>query len=227
MLRAFEIGFVMISVLALFSVPLAFSDPHDDSHDDSHNNSSVICIGVLPPGIHEKVVVPKGETCTISGASLVLKNVKVQKGATLLVFAGVINGNIDLKKESNLYMFEGIVGKSVKGKQTDNVIIAEGSQVKKVSITKGTGETAIVDSVIEKNVKISKQKDGFVFIKDNEIGGNLKVEKGDTEISSFIKSNIIGGNLDCKKNSPPPLSEGFINTVSGDKKHQCSADLGF
>jgi len=53
------------------------------------------------------------------------------------------------------------------------------------------------------------------------------VHKGDTVISSHIKSNTIGGNLDCKNNSTPLHSDGGINIVSGLKKHQCVAELGF
>lgn len=215
MLAGFGIGLALLSVVALFSMPMAYSD------------SDVECIGLLASGEHKKVVVPKNETCTIFDGTVVLKNVKVKEGATLNVFGGTIDGKIELKKDSNLYMFDGTVGKSIKGKQTHDVIIAEGSHVEKVSITKATGETAIVDSVVEKNVKITKQQDGFVFIQNNEIGGNLHVNKGDTVISSHIKSNTIGGNLDCKNNSTPLHSDGGINTVSGLKKHQCSAELGF
>ena len=215
MLAGFGIGLALLSVVALFSMPMAYSD------------SDVECIGLLASGEHKKVVVPKNKTCTIFGDTVVLKNVKVNEGATLNVFGGTIEGNIDLKKDSNLYMFDGTVGKSIKGKQTDIVIIAEASKVGKVSITKATGETAIVDSVVEKNVKITKQQDGFVYIQNNEIGGNLHVHKGDTVISSHIKSNTIGGNLDCKNNSTPLHSDGGINIVSGLKKHQCAAELGF
>ncbi len=55
----------------------------------------------------------------------------------------------------------------------------------------------------------------------------MKVLNGDTEIVSSIKANTIGGNLVCKNNSPEPQADGFINTVSGQKKGQCTAELGF
>lgn len=60
-----------------------------------------------------------------------------------------------------------------------------------------------------------------VDIEFNKVNGTMDVS-GNTDLATAIVGNQISGNLTCDGNSPPPIDDGFPNTVFGLKTGQCA-----
>ena len=61
-----------------------------------------------------------------------------------------------------------------------------------------------------------------MFLRDTNVGGNLKFSKNNLKTAFIGQNNVIGGNLDCSDNTSNfPLFRGG-NTVVGNAVDQCA-----
>jgi hypothetical protein len=184
------------------------------------------CVGSLPPGTYDNVVVPRGADCFLSGA-IVRGNVKALRGAALFSNVNRIAGNL----EGDRPRFVGSVGDTIGGNVhvsgatgqpgfpfdtlSVNVFVC-GAQVTdgNVAVKKSRNGTVVVGTQLEEcqgnivagNIKVEDNfipPNEFLAVGRNTVGGNVQVFKNTGPGGKSVIGNVVRQNLQCKRNDPP------------------------
>jgi hypothetical protein len=175
------------------------------------------CSGTLTPGSYDRVNVPAGASCTVSGTVTVTGNVTVGTGATLTVSSPAnftVNSSLLSVNAANIdiVIFPATVGAA-------NIL---GS----VSLTGTTNTVTIQNSFIGGTVSVANSNAHLIDLFSNNVGANVLVQNNKTNggvNSDIIQANTIGGSLVCSGNTPAPvLAGGAANVVGGAKTGQCT-----
>jgi hypothetical protein len=173
------------------------------------------CIGMLQGTVNGDVIVPPGQSCTLSLAD-VKGNVLVQNNASLLVDGydepSAIGGNV-IAANCASALLEGNV--SVDG----NVRIGNCTGAGRNGF-RGPGIT------IGGNFRCHDNA-GPCTAWLGEVDGNLQVYDNASATSSDITLDTVGGNLACRNNSPAPTHSHGGNWVTGTLQQQCGEGQGF
>lgn len=162
------------------------------------------CVGFLPPGAYDNVVVPPGAFCLMEAAE--------------------VRGNI--KNFGQLSAIDTVVGGNVEGEPgpATSTLLGAGARGEAVTVRgnvqiKGQTGTSGYSGAGGRVVRIGGdfsylENSGPLVANTGIIGGNVKAEQNTG--GGFIVSSRIGGNLECKENTPPLLVE--FNTIGGNDK---------
>lgn len=169
------------------------------------------CIGELSGFFDDDVIVPSGESCTLTDA-VVQGNVKALEGARLLVIESLVEGDIR-GEEADVVQ---VIGGTVEG----NIQIKEGRSPGEVgALVRGTflpegdiqieemrtGEVIVEDAwVAEGNLQV---KENVVWVAlelvRNRVGGNLQVEENEGPGEKIVRDNLVEQDLECEENDGP------------------------
>jgi hypothetical protein len=201
------------------------------------------CVGTLPPGTYDNVVVPRDTDCFLTGAT-VRGNVTVLRGAALFSNLNRIAGNL----EGHRPRFVGSVGDTIGGNVhvtgatgqpgfpfdglSVNVFVC-GAQVTdgNVAVEKSRNGTVVVGTQLEAcqgnlvagNIKVEKNfipPGEFLAVARNTVGGNVQVFENTGQGGKSVIGNVVRQNLQCKRNDEPFF--GGPNTARK-AEGQCSA----
>jgi hypothetical protein len=180
-------------------------------------NGAFVCTGTLSSGTYHRVVVPAGETCDATNATIVVRGgVDVGSGATFVLGSeestamSTISGGITADAPASL---------QVHFARINGGVVMQG----------GSGFFSTVeDSVINGGATISGYRGFWLGFIRNTVHGSVNLSNNvmdDPDANEFV-TNTIFGNLVCFGNSPAPQigdSEGSPNIVTGQKLGQCAA----
>jgi hypothetical protein len=145
------------------------------------------CVGLLPPGVHDNVVVPTGQTCIANGATI-RGNVKVLERADFIAQAGTtIGGSAQGERDANVFIADSEIGGNVK---------TAGGLFSNVSLASST---------VGDNVEAGEL--ASVFIGVSTVGGNVITQAA---ARVLVQASRIGGNLDIKETISGPANLGVI-----------------
>jgi len=203
------------------------------------------CVGFLPPGTYDNVVVPRDTDCNLSG-STVRGNVMVLRGASLFSSGNQIGGNL----QGDRPRFVGSLGDTIGGNFSVtgatgmpgfsfppfslNVFVC-GARLPdgNISVKKSVNGTVAVGSqlgacpgntVAKGNIQV---QDNFIpappealAVSGNTVGGNIQVFKNRGPGQKMVAANTVRQNLQCKENDEP-----FVGApnVARNAEGQCSA----
>jgi hypothetical protein len=184
------------------------------------------CVGTLPPGTYDNVVVPRDTDCFLTGA-VVRGNVKVLRGAALFSNLNRIEGNV----QGNRPRFVGSVGDTIGGnfqvtgatgqpgfpfdglsvnvfvcgtRLTDGNVAVEKSRNGTVVV--GTQLEACQGNIVAGNVKVEKNfipPGEFLAVARNTVGGNVQVFENTGQGGKSVIGNVVRQKLQCKRNDEP------------------------
>jgi hypothetical protein len=190
------------------------------------------CVGALPPGVYDNVVVPEGQECDLT-ESTVRGNLKALPGSALFVSSSDIRGNVEGDKPEALWLTSvgdpNFVGGNVAvtgagfgvefqvpgGPRVDvsvaicDTILPGGN----ISIEKSSSGTIAVGSPIIECRGNALQK-GNIFVQENfvsqflvvtgnAVGGNVQVFKNSGPGEKSVSGNTVREDVQCKENQPP------------------------
>jgi hypothetical protein len=197
------------------------------------------CVGALPPGVYDNIVVPSGATCNLAGAQ-VKGNVLAKPESGLFIDPGTnIRGSVEAKQGAQTGSFQATIGGSYKCDHCFFQDVEETHVGGNVDITGADEGDFITGSQIGGNLQIQESSAAGISefrVNGTTIGGDLKFEKnsGPTDISNnridgdlqvfenalfedgLFNDNQAGGNLQVFKNSGPGLKSVSGNTVRED-----------
>lgn len=185
------------------------------------------CVGFLPPGTYDNVVVPRDTDCTLSGA-VVRGNVKALRGASLFSSGNRIAGNL----QGDRPRFVGSLGDTIGGNV--HVIGATGTpgflfdglsinvfvcsarlDDGNIVVEKSRNGTVVVGTLLEVcpgntvtkgNIKVERNfipPAEVLAVAQNTVGGNVQVFRNTGPGGKNVAGNVIRQNLQCKENDPP------------------------
>ncbi len=202
-----------------------------------------ICVGVLPPGVYDDVLVPEGASCSLSG-STVKGNVKALKGSELISRGNTVGGNILGDYTRNFSLQNDTIGGNIEVVGSNDVGICNETLskgnifVQKSNPNRLPGNGFVIvgrgtigcpgNTVREGNVIVEESyipPNGELEISANTISrGNLQVFKnkgpGPKDVSNNTGGGSAGGNLQCKENDAPFNGNG-TNVNWKSKEEQC------
>lgn len=218
-----------------------------------HNAPNLRCDSSQPvySGTYDNVVVPPGETCNLSGAT-VYGNVTVGTGAQLsLSSSGSVGGGVVVGSQAAAFEDSGwTIGGALVGNGAGSLGVlgtVHGILANKVAVltmqnatingsvvsNQGQFGGAVAGSLITGQLLINASGDpsspatwviGGTQLDGSpqEIDGNLVLTNNQAEILIFF--NHIKQNLVCEGNNPPPINSvgGIGNTVDGRSVGQCA-----
>ena len=184
------------------------------------------CVGFLPPGTYDNVVVPRDTDCSLNLAT-VRGNVSVLRGASLFSAGNQIGGNL----EGHRPRFVGSIGDTIGGNVhvtgatgmpgfpfdslSINVFVC-GAQVTdgNISVEKSRDGTVVVGTQLEVcqgnnvagNIKVENNfipAPDVLAVARNTVGGNVQVFKNTGPGGKNVIGNVVGQNLQCKRNDQP------------------------
>ena len=174
------------------------------------------CTGTLASGTYQKIVVPAGETCDGTDATIVVHGgIDIGPGATFVLGSeetgptGTINGGVTADSPGSVQIhFANINGG--------------------FAMQGGNGFFSTVeDSVINGGATLSGYSGFWLGFIRNTVHGSVNLSNNvmdDPDANEYV-TNTIYGNLVCFGDSPAPQvgdSEGSPNVVTGQKIGQCA-----
>jgi hypothetical protein len=207
------------------------------------------CMGALT-GTHDNVVVPPGQSCFVSGAT-VRGNVKALQDSRLRITGSNVHGNVEGEKADIVQVTGSTVGGNITVKEGGPpVAVAPGftgcqsavailtpcevfittTRVEhgNIQVEKMHGTTWITDTValspIRGNVKVEdnliEPLAEFIFVSRNEVEQNVQVFKNKGPGRKRVSENVVHQSVQCFENDPP-----FIGgpNVARDAQGQCAA----
>lgn len=169
--------------------------------------SNVECIGALPAGTYDNVIVPPGAGCTLEN-STVLGNVKALEGSQLMMADDEVRGNVEGDKAARVWVRRSVVGGNIKVTEgggsfsisicCENVVETGNIQVEKVT----TDVIFIVGNVVRQgNVQVTENvaRDHFQ-VAENGVEQNLQVFKNTGGGTMVVDGNIVGDQVQCFEN---------------------------
>jgi hypothetical protein len=200
------------------------------------------CVGILPPGTYDNVVVPDNTFCDLSG-SQVRGNVLVRPGASAAIVESTIGGNVqgshvdwvqlaqaevrgDFTIDDALdpTIFTGAVGSTVGGSfsvaRSRAGSLMLGSVQGDLTMTQSSGANAEVVGEVRGNVLVSENTSAFVNASSIVVGGNLVVTKNSTPLlqvagNDVTSDPVASGNLVVEENVPGVMASVTDNDVTG------------
>ena len=199
------------------------------------------CVGGLPPGVYDNVVVPRGADCNAFGVT-VQGNFKVLRGASLFSQFNQIHGNL----EGDRPRFVGSLGDVIGGNfQVTGATGSPGFLFNNFSLnvflcgsTLPGGNAVVKESVngtvavgsliaacpgnrVNGNIQV---EDNFIPVNEalavarNTVGGNIQVVKNRGQGMKTVAENVVGQNIQCKENEQP-----FVGgpNFAGEAEGQC------
>jgi hypothetical protein len=163
------------------------------------------CVGTLPPGTYENVVVPPGASCTLEG-SVVEGNVKAFEGSRLTMLGNDVRGNVEAWRAIQV----GIGCPSFPGGPCPGApnVVAGNVELREIGIppmpaTIGTesvrlcgnavgGDILVVDGRAG-NVEVGTS--GFTACTGNTVGGDVIVQGNPQGSGTRVGNNVVGGNI--------------------------------
>ena len=213
-----KVGLVIVAVLtALAATSTALAD-RGGVHGAQGKSAGSTCTGTLASGSYHRLVVPAGETCDGTSATIDVRGgVRVGEGATFMLGSeegtdtGTIRGGIRANDAASLQVhFAHIKG---------GLRMLGGG---------GTEEFSTVeDNVIHGGAKIDGYSGVWLGFIRNRVFGTVKLNNNVLQLddaNEFV-TNTIRGSLVCHNNSPAPHvgdSQGQPNVVTGKKVDQCA-----
>jgi hypothetical protein len=212
--------------------------------------SDTTCTGLITGGTHDNVVVPPGQACFITAAT-VLGNVKALEDSRLRITASNVRGNVEGDKADIVQVVSSRVGGNIVVKEggppvsvapgftgcasalgisTPCEVFIDGTTVEagNIQIEKLHGTVWVTDSVapspIRGNVKVEDNfispAAEFIFVSRNEVEQNVQVFKNKGPGRKRVSENVVQQSLQCWENDQP-----FIGApnVARDAEGQCSA----
>lgn len=172
-------SFVSVALLAGLSPRPSYAAPTE-------------CTGVLT-GVHDAVVVPRGEDCTLVMAQ-VLGNVRVESGASLLAKGPTVPPTT--------------IGGNVHGIHSRSVFLQIGTQLAGNLHIHGGDEFTTsgfdLNTMIGGNARIELNA-GMTFVDAAKVGGQLDISRNTGCME--VQFNTIGKNLRIEDNIIPPATE--------------------
>jgi feruloyl esterase len=171
------------------------------------------CSGTLSGSVTGNIVVPAGNSCTLSSAT-VTGDVQILQNANLIVDATqqptTITGNIQASHCASALLEGGVT-------VTGSVQIQQCAQR---SGFVGPGIKIGGDFQCSNNSAGCEAELGYVQ-------GFVQIQSNNASTASDISLVSVGGGLECHDNTPPPTHAFGPDFVSGNLQGQCAAKLGF
>lgn len=203
------------------------------------------CVGSLPAGTYDNLVVPSGATCELLGV-VVNGNVRVLSGGTLAVETSEIAGSIIGHDVNRIFVGRSTVGRNivviggeVVGATGATIAICATTVNGNVVIQQVTGGIGVrtfipgfdfpgsfsarcgaTPNTIRGNLVVSNNASLRMLVQDNVVRNNLLAVHNTGSGSKVVTRNTVGNALICTENDPPFFGEG--NTAR-QTKGQCSA----
>jgi len=197
-----------MAVTLVMAVTLAYipSASADDTLCGDTAGRETISTGTLA-----NVIVPSpsdgvsGE-CMLNKSVVVQGDVKVEEGGKLLIrVSAQVKGNVQADKAAFI---------DISGKDGSNLIEIGGS----IQIKGTTGSTEIRWADVGGSIQVEEQASagsGPILVNNNDVGGDVQLNKNNAKNNIHVSNTDIGGNLQCAENDPNPTTSG--NDVAGDE----------
>lgn len=205
-MKKFLLGIAVLAITMLMPASAAMAD-------------ETRCVGTLPPGTYDNILVPEGATCALQPGTRVEGNVVVKGGANLDANNVRVDGNVQAERSNSVVIRNGSrIGGSVQAEGLSTGLEVRNSRVNgDVKAVQGRS-AEITDSVVGGTILIDDNRQAKVDVSRNQVGGNVQVfQNRNSGITIF--NNVIDENLQCKQNRPPPTGGG--NVVGGNTEDQC------
>jgi hypothetical protein len=186
------------------------------------------CTGVLPPGEYERVTVPPGASCFISGSSIV-RDVLALPGSSLVMINNEVGSDIEGLQAAQVLVFGGSVGGRIRidggGGGGGEGATINGVTVKTSDIVvrqQRTGRISVFrNQVLKGGVRLSGNVTTLSFeVNENTVARSVEVVENTGPSDKRVQFNTADVSIVCKRNSPPFLGRpNFAPTVEG----QCSS----
>jgi hypothetical protein len=174
------------------------------------------CIGALPPGTYDNVVVPEEGGCTLT-SSVVRGDVKVLRSAVFLSFNNVVAGNVKGERGSTVELNQTVVRGNVQSSEGNNLFLGPGAPGNQISgnvdadktplsmlsgqsirgdvTVSEAGAFTVVDSTIRGGLKTTKV--AFVSLANPQVGKGIQLEEGSGQVQ-ICGARVDEGNLVVK-----------------------------
>jgi hypothetical protein len=178
------------------------------------------CVGVLPPGAHDNVVVPSGADCVIAD-TVIVGNLKIEKGAGVVEIRNTrIHGSLQGEEFDSLDLHSSAVAGSVQVKrQATRVQICNSTVWGDLQVEGGMGGLIEIgntplcagNTIMTGNIELVKN---VVTVRSRiEVNvvrqGSIQVFENLGQID-ILGNEILRGNLQCEKNFPLPTGGGNV-----------------
>ena len=173
------------------------------------------CIGSLPPGNYDAVVVPAGQGCGASGLN-VAGNIVVEQDASLFLFFSSVGGNL--------------IGQDAQAVHCGACTIAGNVTLQDTGINAGGQPVNMGGNTIGGNVVISGTTN-FLNFGGNNVGKNLivtdsvNIDSTQFGCGFFVQSNSVAGQLMVNDNTGPSCKLVFNNSAG--KQIHCEGNDNF
>lgn len=174
------------------------------------------CRGTVGAISVEKIIVPDGASCILSGTR-VQSDVEVKGNASVRLESGArVGGNIQAANSRQVIVLNAYVNGNI---QTDNTttVRVRGRTGVGGNIQLKQGGSIIVESATVNGDIQFEENDRRIQASLNRVGGNFQVFKNTGGVE--LVSNRIAENLQCKENRPAPTGRG---NIAGSKEDQCA-----
>ena len=188
------------------------------------------CVGVLPFGRHDDVMVPSGADCVIDG-KVIVGNLKIEKGAGVVTIQNTqIQGNVEGEEFDSFNLLSSAVEGSVQLKrQATSVQVCNSTVRGDVQVEEGMGggieignwPTCPGNTLTTGNIKVEKN----VLTVRSRIEANV-VKRGNIQVVenlgriNIFANQVPRGDLQCEKNFPRPTGG---SNVAKKMEGQCRA----
>jgi hypothetical protein len=201
--------------------------------------------GAPPSGTYDALVVPAGEVCIFSGATIgltitVTGNIVLEPGAVFDVGGAenhvTVGGNV-LVKAGAAFFFETfclhcnfpstlVINGSLIAANPRDVALDSGTIGGNVNIVGASLGVAMGQASIGGNILVAGATANGVVLYRNTVAGQVRVVNNQLPVLPFpnnlVEGNTIGGNLVCEGNNPAPVNDGVPNNVLGNELGQCA-----
>jgi len=174
------------------------------------------CIGKVGAISVEKIIVPSGASCTLSGTR-VSSDVEVKGNASLRTEAGArVGGNIQAANSRQVIVLNTYVNGNIQTDNTTTVRITNRTGVGGNIQLKQGGSVIVETATVNGDIQF-EENDRSIQASRNRVDGNFQVFKNTGGVK--LVSNRITENLQCKENRPAPTGSG---NIAGSKEDQCA-----
>lgn len=174
------------------------------------------CRGTIGAITVEKVIVPEGATCTLTGTR-VQSDVEVKSDASVRIEAGArVGGNVKGANSRRVAVLNTHVNGNIQTDNTGTVLVRNRTFVGGNIQLKQGGTARVENTTVDGDIQF-EENDDRLSAASNRVGGNFQVFKNTGGVS--LVNNRIAENLQCKENDPPPTGSG---NIAGSKEDQCA-----
>jgi hypothetical protein len=219
-LLALLVGAVMTGMTY---VPASSASPDDTT-----------CVGLLPPGVYENIVVPRGASCTILGANVttIRGNILALPDSALDVRDARIHGNVHGDHAENLELHRNTIGGNVHisdgetpHPQIDVMVRGNTLTAGDIWVERMAGDVTVDQNNVQAgNIQAQEMlaagaPNEEFRVMTNTVAGNIQVFKVMGPRLKFVTNNTVRENLQCRLNDPP-----FVGTpnLAAHREGQCA-----